>query len=104
MASYRLKIAEFEWDANNKRECSDHGLTCWRLNEIWLNRPLYFRNKPGKSGVYLMIGPDDSGRFWAVPILPTGKDGQWRPVTGWPAEKNDMELYEKENARLTRIF
>jgi hypothetical protein len=108
MASIQLKVDAFEWDENNERECKDHGLTYWRLIEIWDNRPLYFANKesakggPPRRGTHIMIGPDYGDRFWGVPILPTAIYGTWRPITGFPAGPNLMIMYENEMKRLQR--
>jgi hypothetical protein len=103
MAGVPIQVVSFEWDEHNEGECRGHGLTDRIVVEINECRPLYFLNKVGRTATHMMIGPDATGRFWVVAILPHDKiKGCWRPVTGYPAEVKEMELYEQEMSRLSR--
>jgi uncharacterized DUF497 family protein len=102
MAGASILVVSFDWDENNERECRHHGLTDRIVVEVNERRPLYFRNKVGRTATHMMIGSDKTGRFWVVAILPTQIRGCWRPITGYPAEEKEMKLYEQETARLSR--
>jgi len=102
MAGLVIQVVSFEWDEDNERECRYHGLTDKIVVEVNDRRPLYFLNKMGRTATHRMIGPDSTGRYWMVAILPTRIRGCWRPITGYPAAENEMELYEEEIARLLR--
>lgn len=102
MAAVRIRVVSFEWNEENERECRDHGLTPFLTVEVNDRRPLYFLNYVGRTATHMMIGPDLSGRFWVVAILPTEIDACWRPITGYPAEEKEMKLYEQEMARMMR--
>lgn len=104
MAGLRMQVVSFDWDEKNEGECRYHGLNDRIVTEVNLRQPLYFANYVGRTATVMMIGPDYTGRFWAVAILPspTGIKDCWRPITGYPADKNEIELYNQEKTRLAR--
>ncbi|MGB8413420.1 MAG: hypothetical protein WCE23_11400 [Candidatus Binatus sp.] len=105
MAAVVIQVVSFDWDEENEGECRAHGLTPFIVVEVNERFPLYFLNKIGRTATHMMIGPSMSGRFWVVAILPHEKIVScWRPITGYPAEKKEMELYEQEMARLARQY
>ena len=42
-----------------------------------------------------MIGPDSSGRFWTIVILPAELSGEWKPITGWPSDNAEVRRYNE---------
>lgn len=88
-----IDVWEFEWDENNEGHAAAHGVTPSVAEEVKERSPLFFRNKPGRSGTHMMIGPDAVGRFWTVILWATGTRGRWRPITGWPSDDPELAWY-----------
>ena len=90
----RLDISEFEWEADkNEAHCARHGITPLLVEVIKNGNPKFFPNKVGLTGTHMMMGPDDTGRFWTIIILPTARKGTWRAITGWPSTNREVTLY-----------
>jgi hypothetical protein len=94
-----INVWELDWDAKNERHCGDNGLTPEIADEVLLNVPKFFSNKPRRTGTHAMIGPDESGQLWTIVLLPTSTLGRWRPVTGYESEDGDIILYTRALAR-----
>jgi hypothetical protein len=88
-----IQIEEVEWDEHNEAHAARHDITPWLVDDILDGRPLFFPNLPGRSGTHKMIGPSREGRFWTVIIVEVA-EGRWRPITGWPSDKPEVELYK----------
>jgi hypothetical protein len=91
-------ISELEWDDNNIFECAGHGITPVLVKRVLAQSPLFFLNKPEKSGSHLMIGPAEPGaeaRLWTIVLLGTAAAGRWRPITGWMSEPSEIRKYLK---------
>jgi uncharacterized DUF497 family protein len=88
-----IQVFEFEWDERNETHCACHGVTPVTAEEVKDGLPKFFLNDPGKTASQIMIGPDLSGRFWTIAILPSGQPGRWRPITGWPSDKAEILKY-----------
>jgi hypothetical protein len=88
-----IEVFEFDWNDQNEGHCARHGLTPVTAEEVKDGSPKFFENDPGKTGTHIMIGPDAAGRYWTIPIKPTGAPGQWRPITGWPSDKAELRRY-----------
>jgi hypothetical protein len=73
---------------------SPHGVTPALVAEIASNDPVIVPNRPGagRSGSHRLIGPADDRRFWTVILLQKGDD-TWRPITGWPSTKTEIQLH-----------
>ena len=91
----KIKVWEFEWDDNNMEHCAVHGVTPTVAESVKGELPSFFENRPGKTGTHVMIGPDHTGAFWTVILLTTALEGRWRPITGWPSERDEVELYNR---------
>jgi len=91
---------EFELDAGNlKHFREDHperGITRELLNEVVGLRSRLQDNEPNasRSATHKVVGPDANGRFWTFPaVLVVGN--KWRPITGWPSTRVEIELYNE---------
>jgi hypothetical protein len=78
---------ELLFDDDNLAELDRHNITEADVITVMQEEPKFFRNKRGRAGTRLMIGPDSSGRILAVPIIETPVGGVWRPITAWPANE-----------------
>lgn len=90
-----IKVREFEWDEENLEHLRPHGVTLELAEEIKDGAPLFFLNRPGRGGTHMMIGPDDSGRFWTIILVEAGAEGRWRPITGWPSDNPEIRWYNE---------
>jgi hypothetical protein len=97
-----ISVDAFEWDDDNEAECGNHGLSPEIAFEVLIGMARFFLNKPRRTGTHMMIGPDNTGRCWTIPMLKTTKTNVWRPITGYPSAKSEMELYEDQLRRETR--
>lgn len=88
-----IDVWEFEWDENNERHAATHRVTPVVAEEVKDSRPLFFRNRPGRSGTHMMVGPDETGRFWTIILGQTSTRGRWRPITGWPSDAREVAWY-----------
>jgi|SRR5208282_1550151 len=100
-----LQILEFDWDDDNVYECARHHLSPKMVTLILRQLPLFFLNKPGKSGTHVMIGafePGQESQLWTVILLETNTQGRWRPITGWPSEPPEILVYQRWIGKTTR--
>ncbi len=91
-----VELIEFEWDEVNETHCARHGLTPVLVEAVKDGRPKIFRNKEGRTGTHMMIGADNEGRLWTMIMLPTGRPGIWRAITGWPSTNSEISLFERK--------
>lgn len=91
MPEYR----ELEFDEANEAEIQAHGLTPQQVESVLDNDPRFFRNKKGRAGTRLMVGPDSGGQFLSIPIIETPVPGRWRPVTAWVSNKAQQTMWRK---------
>ena len=88
---------EFELDARNlKHFLEDHperGIDEPLLRDVARIRPRLQGNDPAESrtATHKLVGPDGTGRFWTFPAVASGD--RWRPITGWPSTKTEIERY-----------
>lgn len=90
-----IEVSEFEWDERNEEHCAQHKLTPATVEEVKDGLPKFFLNDPGKTGTHIMIGPDRGGKCWTIVILPVGKRGLWRAITGWPSTRTEIMKYNR---------
>jgi hypothetical protein len=91
--SLEIVVRDFEWDDENRDHAGRHGLTEAIAHMVLTMRPLFFPNKRGRRAAIMMIGPAIYGEFWTIPIVESDEDGIWRPITGWPSEVGEVNLY-----------
>jgi uncharacterized DUF497 family protein len=90
-----IVVEAFEWDDRNIPHAGEHGLTSAIAMEVRSDAPLFFRNKVGRTGSHMMIGHDESQKFWTVILLPTSTEGLWRPITGFESSRQERRRYEE---------
>ena len=90
-----ITITEWEWDDGNEDELVKHHCTSTIVEQVWLEEPLFRRNKRLRAATYQMIGQDRGGAFWVICMVETAVFGRWRAITGWSAEPEDINWYKK---------
>ena len=84
------EIRDFEFDAFNTRHLATHGLTAAAVWDVWLDEPVLVPDRPQHSGSHLMIGMDAGGALWTIAMICVDDElGLWRPITGFPTERED---------------
>src|SRR5262245_55180993 len=85
-----------EWDASNQRHAADHGLTPAIAAEVIIEDDAsFFENSGGIRGSFMAIGRDMGDHFWTIILLEVGRN-VWRPITGWPSTRSQIERYMRE--------
>lgn len=90
----------FEWDEANEAYAFKHGLSALFVAAVADEEPRFFRNREGRTGTHMMIGPnpEDRGRFWTVILIDRG-DYLWRPINGWLSSPLEVDLYRNQGVR-----
>ncbi len=91
------QIAALEWDEENLEHMrTRHRLNRGTVREVLDGAPLFRANLAETAATtHQMVGPDQRGRVWVVCMFErVEKPGQWRVVTGWPADEEDREWYK----------
>ena len=87
---------EFQWDERNLEHAAHHEVDPPLVRDIADGSPRLFENAAeGRSGDYLMIGPDANGRLWTIVMLKLGENW-FRPITGWPSTGREIRAYRNE--------
>jgi hypothetical protein len=93
---HSLQIDAWELDDRNLEEMAEHGMTRRIFFQVTKEAPRFRRNRRGHSATHQMVGPDNGGTIWVVPIEERKDDpGVWRPATGWQAEPEDVQWYRR---------
>ena len=82
-----------EWDDANEDELWGHGIRSWEVEEVFQNRPVWAKNKKGRSGDYLMVGATGGGRWLTVPVQVKEASMLLRPITGWDSSTGELSKY-----------
>jgi uncharacterized DUF497 family protein len=94
------EIRELEFDNRNLEHLAPRGIDPNLVLEILAGEPVVAANEPksDRSGSHLMIGPAANGRHWTIVIVEVDEDlGIWRPITGWPSTRKEIQLWHAEN-------
>ena len=86
----------FDWDSTNRDHINRHNVSPEEAKQVIYNNPLDIDAEvvDGESRI-ASIGCTNQGRFLVV--ITTVRDARLRVVTAFPASKNLIELYFKEN-------
>lgn len=98
-AAVTIVVGGFQWDDRNTEHCAQHGLTPGIAYQVRDGAPLFFPNKPGRTGTHMMIGPSGTNRLWTVILLPACDPDEWRCITGWPSTQSEAGWYHGAMAR-----
>jgi hypothetical protein len=72
-----------EWDDANLVHATRHGVTADEIDQALGNRPVYRRNKRGRSADYLALGATEGGRRIVVAVQWCAETRRVRPITAW---------------------
>jgi hypothetical protein len=70
-----------------------HNVTPIEVDQVFLNRPVWLRNKANRRANWRMLGRTDGGRALDVKILWDEDRDVLVPVTAWEASRADQERY-----------
>jgi uncharacterized DUF497 family protein len=84
---------DFDWDEGNEAELARHGVTQAEAEEAFLNTPVWYRNKKGRSGAWKYTGRTDAGR--PITIVATWRESarRLRVITWWSATRGERTRY-----------
>lgn len=83
----------FRWDETNEAKLWNHGVEAWEVEEVFLNGPVWARNKKGRAGDYLMVGRTNGGRWLTVVLEVKEATREVRAITGWPSSGGELAKY-----------
>jgi hypothetical protein len=87
----RIEIADFDIDLDVAAHIWLHGLTDRRLYAMLDNRYVVRRNRVDRTAPFVLIGTDDQGQCWTVPIVPTDDPLIWRPIAAWRCKNHEAQ-------------
>jgi hypothetical protein len=82
-----------EWDDINRDKLWSRQIGESEVEEVFWNRPVWGRNKAGRTGDFLMVGITDGGRRLTIPVQMNPINKQLRPVTGWESSTAELSRY-----------
>ncbi len=89
-------IKSWMWLEKDLDELAQHGVSRRLVLQVAYESPKFRRNKRRRAASHQMIGPDYGGRMWTICISEVaGQPGVWRAITGWPADPEDVDWYQK---------
>ena len=94
------EIRDFEFDYRNLAHLAERNIDANLVLEILAGEPVFAVNepRPDRSGSHLMIGSAANGRHWTIVIVEMDEQlGIWRPITGWPSTRKEIQLCHAEN-------
>jgi uncharacterized DUF497 family protein len=89
---------DLEFDENNEGELAGHGITATEVTQVWLNGPLYARNKKGLAATWLMLGDTTGGRALTIAVLTMDTVLRLRPITGWDSTRGELTKWRSGRA------
>lgn len=85
------RFEQFIFDDDNENKFLEHGLTPQQVASMLYEFEFQVRrNRRARSGLYLLIGRDESGQCIATPVEPYGQPGSWRPITAWRCKPSEQ--------------
>ena len=84
----------FEWDEEeNEAELWIHRIRSWEVEQVFLSRPVWVRNRKGRSGDFKMVGRTNGGRRLTITVQVKAMKRQLRPITGWESTRSELSKY-----------
>ena len=78
-----FEISDIEWDENNERHATRHGVSADEIEQMLRNGPIFRRNRKGRSGDLQAIGKTDGGRHVLAIVAWRSETRVIRPITAW---------------------
>lgn len=91
------EIADFLIDEENEEKFAAHGVSALQVLQILENSHMVVPNRRGRSGIFLVVGRDNSGSCIAVPVEPTYVVDLWRPITAWRCKASELAQLERRS-------
>lgn len=89
---------EFDWDEQNEQHLARHGVSRSDAEDVLLgNHILLEFQMEGSEQRWIAVGATRAGRI--LEIVFAIRNEAMRPITGWPADKETIDLYLKELGR-----
>lgn len=86
---------EFDWDQHNEKHLAHHGISCDDAEDVLLgNHILVAYQTDGNEQRWVAVGVTRAGRI--LNIVFTVRGEAVRPITGWVADKETVDLYIRE--------
>ena len=96
METANIQVSGLVWDALSEAKIAVHGLSIQDVEAVRHNAPKFFTNLPGRSADYVMLGPDEDGRFVFAAIVSTHDPERWYVVTAFRLERRRaLRIYER---------
>ncbi len=89
------RLTELEIGDGAADELWRHGLLRRHPVEVLARRPRILRNRSGRTGDWLMIGPDFSGRLLTIVLAEPDDEGTSQVITGWRASRAERSRYRQ---------
>ena len=88
-------VPEFDWNEQNERHLSDHGISRLDAEDVLSgNHILLEYQMEGDEQRWVAVGATRTGRILNIVFAVRGE--AIRPITGWAADKETIELYVKQ--------
>lgn len=82
----------FDWDKYNIGHIARHRIRAEEVEQVLLNAPIHIGEEVHKGEErFLNIGHTETGRV--ILVWWTFRDDRMRPVTAWPASRQEREEY-----------
>lgn len=92
-----IEVSELEFPDSTLPKLAGHKISPLEVLDVLTNAPDFFHNLPGRSGTYVMLGPNRQGRFRYVVLIETEIPGTWRVITGYPyATRRALRYYRRQ--------
>lgn len=96
----RWDFEAIDWDPDddplgNLAHCLEHGVTEGVVDEVLREDAVEVKLRVQTAEI-AVVGPDVGGAMWTLLFDWSFKRGDWlRPVTGWPAESEEVREWER---------
>ena len=92
-----LRVRDFEFDMGNLPHLMKRHIQPADVWEVFFSDPVFIEDASSGSGDWRMVAPVPGGFLTIVLTESKGADETVaRPITGWPSERWEIEVYERE--------
>ncbi|MDQ1532153.1 MAG: hypothetical protein QOE37_2301 [Microbacteriaceae bacterium] len=79
--------------AGTEAHLARHGVTLLELDQVFMNRPIWLRNKNNRTANWRMLGRTSGGRAIDAKVLWDEARDELIPATAWTASRADQRKY-----------